>query len=181
MVLKACSWNCAHVGAGAYMASSLNRLVITRHLSGMTPTTRRVNRLIRFAKFPVSAYAALAVLGWAGKATAEPYIAVQQGLTCGQCHVNPTGGGMRNAVGNAFAQGVLPAHHIDTGDMVWTGALNSYIALGGDFRADATWNNNTAASNSLNTEQARIYLGVTAIPDRVVLYIDEQVLSLIHI
>ena len=111
---------------------------------------------------------------WSALANAEPYIAVQQGLTCRQCHVNPTGGGLRNAVGNAFAQGVLPAQHLDTGNLVWTGALNNYIAMGGDFRAAATWINSTASNSSLNTEQARVYLAVTPVPDRVVLYIDEH-------
>src|ERR1700710_138912 len=86
---------------------------------------------------------ALLMSAWSARASAEPYIAVQQGLACGQCHVNPTGGGLRSVVGNAFAQSVLPAHHVDTGDLVWTGALNNYIAMGGDFRAAATWNNAT--------------------------------------
>ena len=108
-------------------------------------------------------------------ARAEPYLAVQQGLQCGQCHFNPTGGGMRNAVGNAFAQGALPAHHIDTGSFVWTGALNSFIATGGDLRADATWRQPATADNTFDLQQARLYLGVTMVPDRLAFYIDEQV------
>jgi hypothetical protein len=100
---------------------------------------------------------------------------MQQGLACGQCHVNPTGGGLRTVVGNAFAQGVLPAHHVDTGSLVWTGAINNYIAMGGDFRAAATWTNAAVANSAFNTEQARVYLGISPIPDRVLLYIDEQV------
>jgi hypothetical protein len=117
----------------------------------------------------------LSMFAWSAIASAEPYIAVQQGLACGQCHVNPTGGGLRSEVGNAFAQNVLPANHVDTGDFVWTGAINKYIAMGGDFRAEATWTSNSAASSALNTEQARIYLGISPIPGRVLLYIDELV------
>src|SRR5256714_914657 len=55
----------------------------------------------------------LAVLLAAG-AHAEPYLAVAQGLKCSQCHVNPTGGGLRHAFGNACAQTQMPAHPGDT-------------------------------------------------------------------
>jgi hypothetical protein len=133
------------------------------------------HRNIGVAGFAWAAFATLVICTWSVGARAEPYIAVQQGLACGQCHVNPTGGGLRTAVGNAFAQGVLPAHHVDTGDLVWTGSINKYIAMGGDFRADATWTSNSAASSALNTEQGRIYLGISPIPDRVLVYFDEQV------
>ena len=71
-------------------------------------------------------------------ARAEPYLAVRQGLACSGCHVNPTGGGMRSAAGNAFAQNGLAARHIDTGDAQWLGELNRFFALGGDSRGSAT-------------------------------------------
>ena len=77
--------------------------------------------------------------------------------------------------GNATAHGVLSAHHVDTGDLLWTGALNNYISMHGDFRAAATWSNATVTNDAFNSEQARIYLGLSPMPDRVLLYIDEQV------
>ncbi len=141
----------------------------------MSPVAQHANAKDFLARCLLGAMLALAFAAWSERASAEPYIAVQQGLTCGQCHVNPTGGGLRTVVGNAFAQGVLPAHHVDTGDLVWTGALNNYIAMGGDFRAAATWNNAAVANDAFNTEQARVYLGVSLIPNRIQLYIDEQV------
>ena len=132
----------------------------------MIKITRAAQRHISKLQCLGLALAALATMAWSTRASAEPYIAVQQGFACGQCHVNPTGGGLRNAVGNAIAQNVLPAHHVDTGDLVWTGELNKFLAMGADFRAAATWSNATQAHSAFNTEQARVYLDISPIPDR---------------
>ena len=65
------------------------------------------------------------------RAHAEPYLAVQMGLKCGQCHVNPTGGGLRTAYGDVFAQTLMPAEHLDTGNEVWTGDIVKFLRAGG--------------------------------------------------
>lgn len=113
----------------------------------------------------------------AARANAEPYIAIQNGFKCTQCHVNPTGGGMRNAYGNAFAQTLLPALHIDTGPNVWTGALNSFIGMGGDLRDDATLTQvrGQPSVDEFSLEQMRVYLDASVIPDRLLVYADEEV------
>src|SRR5690348_7979349 len=74
-------------------------------------------------------------------AHAEPYLAVQTGFKCGQCHVNPTGGGMRTAFGDVFAQTQLPATHVDTGTDTWAGAINRFLSVGGDLRAQFLYTN----------------------------------------
>lgn len=109
-------------------------------------------------------------------ARAEPYIAVQQGLACAQCHLNPTGGGARSVLGNAIAQTQIAARPLPPGAPAWSGALGDWVAAGADLRAAASWQQQPAApaQSNLTLEQARAYLGVSVMPDRVLLYIDEQ-------
>ena len=70
----------------------------------------------------------------AGTASAEPYLAVQQGYACSACHVNPTGGGLRNDFGVVFAQNVMPATGLPDGVPAWTGRVGEFLRLGGDLR-----------------------------------------------
>ncbi len=110
-------------------------------------------------------------------AQAEPYLAVQTGFKCGQCHVNPTGGGMRNAFGDVFAQTQLPANHLDTGTDTWAGAINRFLAVGGDLRGQAIYTQvpHTSSSDAFDLEQARLYINAMVIPDRLGVYVDELV------
>jgi hypothetical protein len=113
----------------------------------------------------------------AAAAHAEPYLAVANGYKCGQCHVNPTGGGERTPFGEIFAQNVLPAKHLDTGSDVWTGALNRFISIGGDLRYDflAQQVPGSKTTNQFEMEETRLYLEASVIPERLLVYVDEQV------
>jgi hypothetical protein len=110
-------------------------------------------------------------------AHAEPYLAVQLGLKCGQCHVNPTGGGLRTAFGDIFAQTVLPAQHIDTALDNWNGQVGQYLRAGGNLRFDAsvTQAPQTSSVQQFALEQTRIYMEAEVIPNRLLAYVDEQV------
>lgn len=110
------------------------------------------------------------------RAHAEPYLAVQMGLKCGQCHVNPTGGGLRAAYGDVFAQTLLPQEHIDTGDL-WTGDVMKYLRIGGDLRFDwkVTQVPNTKTVDTFAMDSTRVYLQGNVIPDRLFVYVDELV------
>jgi hypothetical protein len=110
-------------------------------------------------------------------AHAEPYLAVQTGLKCGQCHVNPTGGGLRTVFGDVFAQTVMPHQHLDTGPDTWVGEINRFLSVGGDLRFDGDYER-TPGSPSVDSfalQQARIYVNATVIPTRLAVYVDEQV------
>ena len=108
---------------------------------------------------------------------AEPYFAVQQGLKCVQCHVNPTGGGLRNLFGNTFAQTQLAASHIDTGDQNWSGEISKYLAVGADLRGNVSLTEipHQSSGSRFDVEEARVYLNLSPIPERLSLYFDERV------
>ena len=120
---------------------------------------------------------AMALFFVAVRAHAEPYLAVQTGLKCGVCHVNPTGGGLRTAYGDVFAQTLMPQTHLDTGNDVWTGDINKWLRIGGDLRFDGTVTQapNTPIAKAFALEQTRVYLEASVIPERLLVYVDEQV------
>jgi hypothetical protein len=113
----------------------------------------------------------------AGHAHAEPYLAVQSGLKCSQCHVNPTGGGLRGAYADVFAQTLMPAIQLDAGTGLWTGDISGVLRIGGDLRAEAlaTEVPHSRTISQFQLEQVRTYVEARIIPDRLLVYVDEQV------
>jgi hypothetical protein len=122
-------------------------------------------------------YLLLPLLLIAAEAHAEPYLAVQTGFKCGQCHVNPTGGGERTVFGNVFAQTQLAANRVDTGGDVWTGEINKFLSVGGDLRTQfqVSKQPGTTSTDDFELEQARVYASANVIPNRLFVYVDEQV------
>ncbi len=120
--------------------------------------------------------ALLAVLR-AAPASAEPYLAVEQGYKCNVCHVNPTGGGLRNDFGITFAKVLMPAETVDSALDSWTGKITDRLRVWGDLRTD--WSRDTAphsaSQQSFSLEQFRVYADLTIIPDRLGVYVDEQI------
>jgi hypothetical protein len=109
--------------------------------------------------------------------SAEPYLALQEGYKCNVCHVNPTGGGLRNDFGTTYAKVLLPAETVDAKIDQWTGKISDILRVGGDLRAD--WNRDTEPHTPTNQafalEQFRVYGDLTIIPDRLGIYVDEQI------
>ena len=112
----------------------------------------------------------------AGSANAEPYLAAQMGLKCMQCHVNPTGGGMRTVFGNAFAQTQLAAKKIGSDEDMWTGQVMKFLSVGGNARANYSFTDvpNQDSTNDFAVEEARAYLDFGVIPGRLSVYLDQR-------
>jgi hypothetical protein len=119
----------------------------------------------------------LASFGQIERAAAEPYLAVQTGYKCNVCHVNPTGGGLRNDFGIVFAKVLLPAETLGDQLDAWNGKLTDRVRLGGDLRADWATSSapHTPSTEGFALEQLRVYTDIAIIPDRLGIYIDEQI------
>jgi len=136
---------------------------------------------------PVSARIALVfvwlTLGAWTSVQAEPYFAVREGLACVACHVNPSGGGLRNTFGTTWGQTVLPAQRIEEeGLPMWTGALGDYLRIGGNLRSSATHadvppagGSDGDATSEFDLEELRLYLDLAVIPGRLAIYFDQRV------
>ena len=123
--------------------------------------------------FPWMVVAWLAVCG---TANAEPYLAAQMGLKCAMCHVNPTGGGMRNVFGNTFAQTQLAEKRIGADEDLWTGQVMKFLAVGGNARANYNWEDvpHQSGTNDFDVEEARAYFDFNVIPNRLSVYVDQR-------
>jgi hypothetical protein len=108
-------------------------------------------------------------------ANAEPYLAVQQGYKCVACHVNPTGGGLRNEFGIVFAENVMPMRGLPDNVPVWRGKVGDFVRLGGDLREDWTRTDvpGEPTQQGWDLEQVRVYLGIDVIADRLLILVDE--------
>jgi hypothetical protein len=142
---------------------------------------------------------AICILGsiyWgAPSVRAEPFLAIQEGYKCSQCHVNMTGGGKRTDFANIYSQTRLTNKFVDWRSILqgadkdadkdkgnppktdsqssfFTGRLNDYIALGGDFRTlySQTRTSGQSTTDSFNQRKQNLYLEVDLVPDHVVFY-----------
>ena len=118
-----------------------------------------------------------ALLAVSGTASAEPYLAAQMGLKCAQCHVNPSGGGMRTVFGNTFAQTQLAAKRIGGDEDLWTGQVMKFLSVGGNARANYNYVDvpHQPSTNDFDVEEARVYLDFGVIPNRLSVYVDQRV------
>lgn len=119
----------------------------------------------------------LLALGAAAAARAEPYIALQNGLSCGGCHVNVTGGGARNTFGSGVGRQALPWFRPeDPHKELWDGAIGERLRIGADLRA--SYLGHLRADDPYLGEYTlstgTLYVTAELLPERLVLYADEQ-------
>lgn len=113
-------------------------------------------------------------------ALAEPYLAVESGLKCGNCHVNPSGGGKRNAFGTLYARNEIAARTVELaeGRAPWTGdVLSRWFAVGGDFRGGYSSVDIPGFGEQSETDVSRttVYAEFRAIPNLLSLYVDQKI------
>jgi hypothetical protein len=127
-------------------------------------------------KKPAGWLALAVMLATGAQVQAEPYLAAQMGLKCVQCHVNPTGGGLRSVFGNTFAQTTLAQKRIGSEEDLWTGQVMKFLAIGGNARANYNWEEipNQESTNDFDVEEARAYLDFGVIPNRLSVYLDQR-------
>jgi hypothetical protein len=115
-----------------------------------------------------------------GIAAAEPYLAVESGLKCANCHVNPSGGGKRNLFGTLYARNQISARALDLveGRAPWTGDVSSrWFAVGGDFRGGYTSVDIPSFGKQTDTDVSRatVYAEFRAVPNLLSLYVDQKI------
>jgi hypothetical protein len=113
-------------------------------------------------------------------ASAEPYLAVESGLKCANCHVNPSGGGKRNAFGTLYARNQLSARAVELveGRAPWTGDVSSrWLGVGADFRGG--YENVDIPGLDTGSEtavtRATVYAELRLVPQLLSVYVDQKI------
>ena len=130
-------------------------------------------RFSRRKTFVIGACAFIAVL-FTSWSHAEPYLALEGGQKCLNCHTNITGGGKRTPTGTAFAQLTWPARPAP--EQYWDGRIIDQLYLGGQLRADATYTSipNQDSEFEFDVESARLFFELPLLKNRLTVYLDQQ-------
>ncbi len=112
-------------------------------------------------------------------ASGEPYLAVESGLKCASCHVNPSGGGKRTVLGTLYARNQIAANAWSKDPAVkpWTGDVKPWFAVGADFRGGYESVDTPGFENESETEvtRATVYALLRAVPNLLSFYFDEKI------
>src|SRR5437764_13099351 len=81
------------------------------------------------------AFLCISVLLISTSAVSLPRFALMTGAKCSSCHVNPTGGQMRNEYGISFSTEKVPLEALKDSEFTFSTKLNDNISIGGDYRS----------------------------------------------
>ncbi len=126
------------------------------------------------SKLLVITYVIIGFLSYNNDALAEPYMAVQMGVKCSVCHVNPTGGGKRTEYGSIYGMTTLTKRELTN---LWQiNKLNDYVSIGGDLRVNAVFNDipNQDNTSAFETEELLFYVELQLLPDQLTFYFDQR-------
>ncbi|HTY35627.1 MAG TPA: hypothetical protein VMH23_00860, partial [Bacteroidota bacterium] len=120
--------------------------------------------------------AVLAAASLGSSAFAIPRFATLLNLPCQSCHVNPSGGGMRNAFGQSFGRDSLAMKSArdEAGADDFSTKLNDFLSYGADFRFLAFYESKTNPDASLTSffpMQMDLYLNF-AVSKNISLYLN---------
>jgi hypothetical protein len=120
---------------------------------------------------------ALVVIAMQGTAQAFPRFAQRIGASCQSCHVNPTGGGMRNAYGVTYGQETLPVGEWreETGMENFSTQLSEVFSFGADFRTRVVYRSSDRTTSFLET-QGDLYFAAN-LNKKLSVYLDKGVSS----
>jgi hypothetical protein len=115
----------------------------------------------------------------AAAARAEPYVAVEYGLKCATCHVNPTGGGKRNLFGMTVARTQIARRTIlsDADALGWNSSVTDWFGIGGDVRGGYLKVDPPGPGNESDFDltKATVYAEFRAVRNLLTFYFDEKV------
>jgi hypothetical protein len=111
--------------------------------------------------------------------SAEPYLAVESGLKCANCHVNPSGGGKRSAFGTLYARNQISARALELveGRTPWSGEVSTrWFAVGGDFRGGYSSVDIPGVADQSETDvtRATVYAELRLVPNLLSAYVDQK-------
>jgi len=118
--------------------------------------------------------------GGATAVRAEPAIAARTGYSCGQCHVNRVGGGLRTSFGSLYAQTILSARPLrvrEKGSLLLPANPFARFAYGGDLRVGyfAVKSDDFEDTSSFEIRPSGVYGLARLVPGRLDFYLDLQV------
>ncbi|PCJ31052.1 MAG: hypothetical protein COA99_17515 [Moraxellaceae bacterium] len=132
--------------------------------------------LAKSVYIPTKSFLLSLVIMWANLSYGEPYLAVKMGLQCQQCHVNKTGGGLRNDFAQRWAQQTLPRQTLDSIFTEKKSMFAEYIDVGFDARGqfEALNPDEQAQTSAFVFEETLLYGQVELLPGFLTLYADQR-------